>query len=574
MKRTLLFAALGLAAVLPNSASAQCDPGESEVIVNLTTDQYGTETTWELTDISGATVFAEGGPYTNLTAPGTDVQDPVSVCIPDYTAVVFNIYDSFGDGISSEDYGYGSYSVTVNGEEVASGGEFGTGESALFQTGAPFERDLAMLEVTVHAQLAIGNNAITGILHNFGTTTITSFDLNYSVDGGATVTAPVTATIAPGADYAVEHPTPWVADYGTFEIEIWASNLNGDVDQLEANDRLSGSTDVVGSQAIPRVLLMEQFTSSTCGPCAQLNINYGPFLESLNTNHEGSKVAAVKYHMNWPSPGNDPSYNPDGNTRKSYYGVTGIPDLFLNGVGMTGYSTEMFNFEASKPSFIDIDLEYVVDYYTVNVTATVDCFTDEFSGNHKLFVVAVEDEYSYPASTTLQDEFHYVQRKIFPNGQGTVLNALSDGSTQTVDLSYTWTPGAPAQGNYRLWTDLDHVTLVAFVQNVTTKQVHQAAFLPMEVSIGIKEEIAERGFAVFPNPTNGIVNLALDMPNSGNAQVVVTNVLGEQVLVENRNFSTGAQRTTLDLSNLNDGVYFVNITSEGFRASRTVNLTK
>ena len=234
----------------------------------------------------------------------------------------------------------------------------------------------------------------------------------------------------------------------------------------------------------------------------------------------------------------------------------------------------MFEFEASKPSFIDIDLNYVVDYYTVNVTATVDCFTNEFNGNHKLFVVAVEDEYSYPASTTTQDEFHYVQRKIFPNGQGTVLNALSDGSTQTVDLSYTWTPGVPAQGNYRLWTDLDHVTLVAFVQNVTTKQVHQAAILPMEVSIGIKEEIAERGFAVFPNPTNGIVNLALDMPNSGNAQVVVTNVLGEQVLVENRNFSPGAQRTTLDLSNLNDGIYFVNITSDGFRASRTVNLTK
>jgi hypothetical protein len=33
--------------------------------------------------------------------------------------------------------------------------------------------------------------------------------------------------------------------------------------------------------------------------------------------------------MNWPSPGNDPSYNPDGVTRQNYYGVTGIPDVYI-----------------------------------------------------------------------------------------------------------------------------------------------------------------------------------------------------------------------------------------------------
>ncbi|HEY0976513.1 MAG TPA: T9SS type A sorting domain-containing protein [Flavobacteriales bacterium] len=574
MKQPLLLAAIAFLAIAPRQASAQCPPGESEVIVNLTTDQYGTETTWEITGISGSPVYADGGPYNDLSGPGTNEQDPVVTCIPDGVLLVFTIYDAYGDGINSTAYGLGSYSVTLNGEEVAEGGAFGVSESTLFQTGVPQERDLAMLGLSVPAQLAIGEQSISGTLRNFGTSAITSFDLNYSIDGGSTVTAPMTVTIQPGEEYNFVHPTTWTADYGTYEFTAWASNLNGDVDMVSSNDSLSGSTDVIGSQAVQRVVLMEQFTSSTCPPCAALNVGYAPFLQSLNTNHTGSHVAAVKYHMNWPSPGNDPSYNPDGNTRKSYYGVTGIPDLFLNGSGMTGYSTALFETEAAKPAFVNIDLSYDVNYYTVDVTATVDCYTDEFSGSHKLHIVAVEDSYSYPASTTNQDEFHYVQRKMFPNGQGTVLDALSDGSTQTVEGSYTFGSGAPAQGNFNLWTNLDEVTLVAFVQNVSTKKVLQATFVPMEVALGLDDEMLERGFAVFPNPTANILNVKFELPSSGTVQMVVTNVLGEQVLVSNKGFGSGAQRTTLDLSGLDQGMYYLTLISGDKRSTRAVSVTK
>ena len=113
MQRILLSATIGLAALLPATLHAQCAPGETEVVVAITTDQYGTETTWELTDITGNTVFEDGGPYTNLASPGTAVQPAVSVCIADYTLVMFTIYDEYGDGISSAQYGMGSYSVTM-----------------------------------------------------------------------------------------------------------------------------------------------------------------------------------------------------------------------------------------------------------------------------------------------------------------------------------------------------------------------------------------------------------------------------------------------------------------------------
>ncbi|HNU56407.1 MAG TPA: T9SS type A sorting domain-containing protein, partial [Flavobacteriales bacterium] len=58
------------------------------------------------------------------------------------------------------------------------------------------------------------------------------------------------------------------------------------------------------------------------------------------------------------------------------------------------------------------------------------------------------------------------------------------------------------------------------------------------------------------------------------ATIEVFNTLGERVYGINRPLNGGAQREVLDLGGLNDGVYFVHITADGFRASRTVNLTK
>ena len=51
-----------------------------------------------------------------------------------------------------------------------------------------------------------------------------------------------------------------------------------------------------------RILLFECFTNTGCGPCAQQN----PALDAL-INANADRVAAIKYHMSWPSP-NDPMY--------------------------------------------------------------------------------------------------------------------------------------------------------------------------------------------------------------------------------------------------------------------------
>ena len=95
---------------------------------NLQPDNYGSETTWNLTNAVG-TILHSGGPYTdgNTTLITQNWTLPADGC---YT---FTINDSFGDGVCC-DWGTGYYEITANGGAVTviSGGSFGTSETKRF----------------------------------------------------------------------------------------------------------------------------------------------------------------------------------------------------------------------------------------------------------------------------------------------------------------------------------------------------------------------------------------------------------------------------------------------------------
>ena len=82
-------------------------------------DNYGYETTWDVTDNANNVVFGGNGYYSATTFTETK-------CLPT-NACTFTIKDSWGDGICCS-YGSGSYTVKINGEIFKEGGEFGASE--------------------------------------------------------------------------------------------------------------------------------------------------------------------------------------------------------------------------------------------------------------------------------------------------------------------------------------------------------------------------------------------------------------------------------------------------------------
>ncbi|MCC7158109.1 MAG: T9SS type A sorting domain-containing protein [Ignavibacteria bacterium] len=80
-----------------------------------------------------------------------------------------------------------------------------------------------------------------------------------------------------------------------------------------------------------RMVFVERFTSSTCGPCASNN----PTMEAFLNAADPDKITGIAYHMNWPAPGNDPMYhyNPVHNdARRSQYGINSIPASKIDGI--------------------------------------------------------------------------------------------------------------------------------------------------------------------------------------------------------------------------------------------------
>ncbi len=125
MKYSSILLAFSLALpVLFNSYFSQCTSSEIQVEITIIPDNYPAEVSWDLTNHFGQTI-----------AQGT-FNDTV-MCLDNTGCYNFTIYDSFGDGICCS-YGNGSYTVSVDGNVVANGGNYTSSESTNFNCPAGF----------------------------------------------------------------------------------------------------------------------------------------------------------------------------------------------------------------------------------------------------------------------------------------------------------------------------------------------------------------------------------------------------------------------------------------------------
>ncbi|MFH1319035.1 MAG: T9SS type A sorting domain-containing protein [Bacteroidota bacterium] len=368
------------------------------------------------------------------------------------------------------------------------GGAWGTGfaidDVLIYQ---PVDRDASVtsIDMSDYVLLGSGPQTVTGELTNYGSASITSLDLNWSVDGGPANTQSLSSlSIASLGTYTFLHSDTWTPSaIGTYNIVVWATNINGSTDQNPGNDSFDKDIIVV-DQVIQRTVLVEEFTSSICGPCASQNPAFNTLLFANQVNTPGSDVLSIKYQMNWPSPGTDPNYNSDGDTRKSFYSVSGVPHAVMDGADIIGGSydgspsnldQQKINDEVAKPAFIEIDATHSISETTVNVTAIINPVIDFPSSNLKVYIAVVEDTVNHNIQTNGETVFYQVMRKMLANGSGNSISPLTNGNPVTVTQNYTFTVGGVAQGNFNLWVGMENVSIIVFVQDNVTKEIHQAA---------------------------------------------------------------------------------------------------
>lgn len=144
----------------------------TQVIFQINTDNYGSETTWSIKDSSN-TIVAFGGPYANNVTINQTITLPADGC---YT---FQINDSQNDGICCQ-YGNGSYSLkTPNNTTIIEGGNFGASQAITFNANANLSTD----DFSGNNFLKVYPNPSSGMYNlSFDTTTDFQFEV-YTVLG-------------------------------------------------------------------------------------------------------------------------------------------------------------------------------------------------------------------------------------------------------------------------------------------------------------------------------------------------------------------------------------------------------
>ncbi|HHC79104.1 MAG TPA: T9SS type A sorting domain-containing protein, partial [Flavobacteriia bacterium] len=145
----------------------------SQVHLELLTDDFSNETTWEFKDSNG-TVLGSGGPYDGTTQDNTTFTAAFDVVLGECYS--FEIFDSAGDGICCG-YGIGNYSLTTDDNTViiSSSGQFGSSEL----TEMNIKTTLAVNDQFLENNITLYPNPTTGIVQIRATGLIG--DLKYEV---------------------------------------------------------------------------------------------------------------------------------------------------------------------------------------------------------------------------------------------------------------------------------------------------------------------------------------------------------------------------------------------------------
>lgn len=326
-----------------------------------------------------------------------------------------------------------------------------------------------------------------------------------------------------------------------------------------------GSTFFASAQT-NRLPLVEGFTSNTCAPCASFNGNYSPILNNNDPNISfGAQIAVVKYQMNWPSPGTDPSYNDDADSRKGFYSVSGIPNWFIDASSINGTQAEI-NAAKQTDAWAEIDAAYTLsgNDITVNVEFTP---LKYLGAGTRLYIAITQKQYNYSGGTNGENSFQHVQRVMLPNGGGTYFGVLDSGdfTTHSETFTYNVASGTPTQGSTDFWNN-DFEVVVWLQKSVGTKDVWNAT-IAAEGTVGIIENENQVPLTISPNPALDYTNVNYEADGNNPTTINVFDLNGKLVLTSNDESTTGFRFARINTSNLAKGVYQI-VVSQGSKIGR------
>ncbi|MBQ7512453.1 MAG: Omp28-related outer membrane protein [Prevotella sp.] len=239
---------------------------------------------------------------------------------------------------------------------------------------------------------------------------------------------------------------------------------------------LMAISQTMGNTPQKRLVLIEEFTNTGCGPCA----SWSPILDKAIYDRLGDCIA-IKYHSGYPY-SEDEFYLYDRESQQaklSFYGVSGVPTTFVDGIELSERSYPFLNQliswcgEQVQNYDLTVAKEVTGNQLSVHVQATPRLNAD--GTNVRLFVAAIEEHIQsatpFPNGET---ELNYTMRKMI-----TPANGHNWGETLAAGQAYNF------DGSWTIdfFNDVKQLGVVAFLQDMSTHSILATAYVGPDAEV-------------------------------------------------------------------------------------------
>ena len=404
---------------------------------------------------------------------------------------------------------------------------------------------------------------------NTGAIAVSSFEYTYVIDNNAK-TDKISANFTQALDPLIGMAGGSVPvdveglSFGEHTLKFYPSKINGE--EITGGKEESLVFYIVDESQFSQqyVPLFEEFTSSTCSPCATANTYLNPALSQLQN---AGAINVIKYQMYFPGNG-DPYYIAENQTRMLYYdgifgwdGYWSVPSPIYNGMEF------IMDWDAQYWSDLTNQLiDKATDGHKKKAAMTIDITNAEINASNQLMLeieitphlsmtgnvhtVIVEKTTTGNRRTNGEKEFHNVAMKFATDATGKK-TSFEAGKKEKFRYSVSMD-----QTNVEEMHDLQ---VVCFVQDPESGYIFQSSSIVKSGNVSNENEVMG-DVRVYPNPASEFVNIT----NLEGADVEIFDLTGRRVYVNNKVEGD----LEVSLASFANGTYVVRLTKDGQSAHR------
>lgn len=425
-------------------------------------------------------------------------------------------------------------------------------------------------------------------VRNLGTSAITSFDVTVDYNGTQYTESVSGVNLASLEEYTVAFNDAFTGVAGANAMTATVSAVNGNAADDNPVDDVKTTTIDPVVPAPGKIVVAEEGTGTWCQWCPR-----GAVAMDRMANEFGEFFAGIAVHNG----SNDPMVNQDYDSEIASL-ITGYPSALVD----RWPEIDPGNIEMDFLERITVAPKATISNRAVIADSTGELlvtltyhFQQNATAGYRVAMVLTEDSLSGTGSGWAQANayagggngemggyenlpnpvpgsmmvYNHVARIILPGFEGKA-NSFSTAPQAGDSVKFEFTAMPDAEWN------LDQMHIIGLlidengdIDNASHTTINEV-LTEMPIAGVVKVRGADAGMGIFPNPATDKFSIAFVPEDGSHVQIRLLDMTGKQVFLKDYGKLSGAQRDEVDVTNLSEGIYFLELSMGTDRLTQKV----